>query len=154
MFLSLFTVSWFTMHHFNSWNSFESNYKLLLVLYDITCPVFSLSKWESLQLSLSMSFFVFFLGGVHVAHLLSFLCFPVVCIFVVSSVLWCPLRFRHKNYVRVVFTSICLYEGSSLIYVSRVCLRILVSNTYCVVLFYLFFVLCALCCQFPWVVQL
>ena len=41
----------------------------------------------------------------------------------------------HKNYVRFVFTSSCLKEGSCLIYVICVCLRVMVSNTYCVVLF-------------------
>ena len=47
---------------------------------------------------------------------------------------------------RFVFTSSCLWEGSCLIYVICVCLRIVVSNTYCVVFFvFLVIVLCALC---------
>jgi hypothetical protein len=53
--------------------------------------------------------------------------------YVLSSVLWCPLQFPHKNEVRFVFTSSCLKEGSFLIYVICVCLRIVLSNTYCVV---------------------
>jgi hypothetical protein len=35
-------------------------------------------------------------------------------------------------HVRFVFTSSCLWEGSCLIYIICVCLRIVVSNTYCV----------------------
>ena len=46
-----------------------------------------------------------------------------------------------------VFTSSCLQEGSCLIYVIFVCLRIVVSNTYCVVFFALFFVV--LCLVYP-----
>ena len=45
--------------------------------------------------------------GVCVAHLLSFLCCPIMCLYVLSSVLWCPLRFPHKNDVRFVSTSSC-----------------------------------------------
>ena len=36
-------------------------------------------------------------GWVSVAHLFSCLCCPVVCVYVLSSVLWCPLRFPHKT---------------------------------------------------------
>jgi hypothetical protein len=52
---------------------------------------------------------------------------------VYEFVLWCPLRFPHRNDVQFVFTSSCLWEGSCLIYVICVCFRIVVSNTYCVV---------------------
>ena len=38
----------------------------------------------------------------------SFLCCPIMCLYVLSSVLWCPLRFPHKNNVRFVFTSSCI----------------------------------------------
>ena len=55
-----------------------------------------------------------------------------------NSVLWSPLQFPHKNDVRFVFTSSCLYEGSCFITVICVCLRILVSNTYCVIFFVAF----------------
>jgi hypothetical protein len=48
----------------------------------------------------------------------------------------------HKNDIRFVFTSRCLYEGSCLIYFICVCLRIVVSNTYCVVLQLCFVVRC------------
>ena len=53
--------------------------------------------------------------------------------YVLSSMLWCPLRFQHKNNVRFVFSSSCLQEGSCLIYVTCVCLRIVMFKTYCVV---------------------
>jgi hypothetical protein len=45
-------------------------------------------------------------GVVGVFHfLLSFLCCPIMCLYVLSSVLWCPLRFLHRNDVLFVFTS-------------------------------------------------
>jgi hypothetical protein len=45
--------------------------------------------------------------------------------------------------VRFIFTSSVLYEGSCLIYVICICLRIVVAKTYCVLCFDLFvFVLC------------
>jgi hypothetical protein len=51
-----------------------------------------------------------------VPHLFSLVCCPIICLYVVSSVLWCPLRFPQnntkKNNVRFVFTPSCLYEGS------------------------------------------
>jgi hypothetical protein len=72
----------------------------------------------------------------------SFLCYPIIFLYVLGSVLWCPLRFPHKNDIRFVFISRCLYEGSCLIYVICVCLRIVVSNTYCVVLQLCFVVRC------------
>jgi hypothetical protein len=51
--------------------------------------------------------------------------------------------------LRVELCTSCLKECSCLIYVICMCLFILVSNTYCVVFFVLFFfVLCTLCCQF------
>jgi hypothetical protein len=61
---------------------------------------------------------------------LAFCCCPIMCLCILSSVLWCPLRFPHNNDVRFVFTSSCLYVGSCLIYVICVCWRIVVSNTY------------------------
>jgi hypothetical protein len=60
---------------------------------------------------------------------LSYLGSPIMCLYVLSSVLWCPLRFPHKNDVRFVFISSAVV---CLIYVICVCLRIVVSNTYCV----------------------
>ena len=55
---------------------------------------------------------------------------PIMCIYVLNTVLLCPLQFPHKNDVRFVFTSSCLQEGLCHIYVFCVCLRIVVSNTH------------------------
>ena len=49
-----------------------------------------------------------------------------ISIFVLSSVLLCPLRFLHKHDVRFIFTTSCLQEGSCLTYVICVCLHIVV----------------------------
>jgi hypothetical protein len=38
-----------------------------------------------------------FFGDVRVAHLFSFLCCPIMCLYVLSSVLKRPLRFLHKT---------------------------------------------------------
>ena len=48
-----------------------------------------------------------------------------------------------------VFTSSCLWEGSCLIYVIFVCLRIVVSNTYCVVFMLCFSSSCLLYPMLP-----
>ena len=37
-----------------------------------------------------------YFGGVRVAHLFTFFSCPILCLFVLSSMLWCPLRFPHK----------------------------------------------------------
>jgi hypothetical protein len=81
-----------------------------------------------------------FIGGVRVAHLFSFLCCPMMCLYVLSSVLWCPLRFPHKHDVRFVFISSCLYGvGVGVMsYLRYMCLCIVVSNTYCVVFCFVF----------------
>jgi len=55
-----------------------------------------------------------------------------------SSALWYPLRCPHKKNVRFVFTSSCLLKVSCLIYVICVCLCIVVSNTCCVVVQFVF----------------
>jgi hypothetical protein len=54
-----------------------------------------------------------FLMEVHVAHFLSsffkvFLCCSIMCLYVLSFVLWCPLRFPHKYDVQFVSSSCCL----------------------------------------------
>ena len=56
-----------------------------------------------------------------------------MCLYVLSSVLYCPLRCPHKDDVRFVLTSSCLKEGSCLAWVVCVCLRMVVSNKCCVV---------------------
>jgi hypothetical protein len=65
----------------------------------------------------------------------SFLCCPIMCLYVLSYALWCPLRFPYKNDVQLT-VRLCLqsFVGglmSNLHYLF--CLRIVVSNTYCVV---------------------
>jgi hypothetical protein len=70
-----------------------------------------------------------------------FLCCPVMCLYVLSSVLGCLLRFPYKNDVQVVFASSCFYESACPIYVICVCFRIVVSNAYCVAFLILFLVL-------------
>ena len=91
-----------------------------------------------------------------VVHLVGsvLLIYLVVCAFLLSVfTFWvpcCDVRydFPHKHDVRFVFTSspvVC----RCLITVISVGLRKLVSNTYCIVYF---FVLFTLCCQFLWIV--
>jgi len=87
--------------------------------------------------------------GVRIAHRFSVVCCPTICLYVLSSVLWWPLRFPHNNDVRFVFTFSCLLEGECLIYVICVCLPIVVSNSHIVLCFCLvFFVLYTLCCHY------
>jgi hypothetical protein len=67
-------------------------------------------------------------------------CVVLLCVFT-FWVPCCDIRYDFsikRNNVRFIFTSSCLYDGSYLIYVICVCLRIVVSNTYCVVFFLLF----------------
>ena len=46
----------------------------------------------------------------------------IKCIYVLSSVLWCPLRFPHKSDVWFVFTSSWLYVGRFMSYLHYLCL--------------------------------
>ena len=50
-----------------------------------------------------------FFSGVHVVHLLInfFLCCPIMCLYVLSAMLWCLLRFPHTNDVRFMMSNIC-----------------------------------------------
>ena len=65
-------------------------------------------------------------------------------VYVLSSVLWWPLRSPHENDVRFVFTSSYFFQESSLLmFVMCACLRIVVC--FC-------FVLCIQCCQYLWIV--
>jgi hypothetical protein len=75
--------------------------------------------------------------------LLIFVCLwcPIMCLYILSSVLWCP----HKTDVQFVFTSNCLSEDSCLIYIICAFLSIVVST--------FFFILCTLCCQIHWIVH-
>ena len=75
---------------------------------------------------------VYLVGSVLLIFLVFFCC-PIMCLYVLSSVLSCRLRFPHTNDVRFVVTCNCLKEGSCHSYAICICLRIVVSNTYCVV---------------------
>ena len=67
----------------------------------------------------------------------------VLCVFAFwSCLLRCPLRFPNGNNVRFVLTSSGLYEDSCLMYVICVCLRIVMSNIYCVVCLFCFSLSC------------
>ena len=48
-------------------------------------------------------------GGVRVANLFSVLCCPIMCLKVLSFVLWCLLRFPHKNVYCSVFFLYLMY---------------------------------------------
>ena len=49
-----------------------------------------------------------FFDGVRVAHLFSFFCCPIMCLYVLSSMFRCLMRLPHKNDVRCFSTSSCL----------------------------------------------
>ena len=132
---------------------------MVLLDDDDICIVHSAS---SLQRYMSSSFFVQLrwevivrfvdIGGMDDHHCLSFLfiIYPQIDISRQSHTF--PLRCSHKNYVRFVFISSWLLEGSCLIYVIYVWFGIVVCNTYCDFVLFVF-VLCTLCCQFLWIVH-
>jgi hypothetical protein len=80
-----------------------------------------------------------FLGG----SVFSFLCCPIVCFYVLSSVLRCPLRFLHKKLCSVRLY-LQLFSGGLVSYLRYICfLAYSGVNTYCVV--FLFFCLRLVC---------
>jgi len=91
----------------------------------------------------------FFLVGSVLPIFLVF-CVVLLCVYVLSSVLWCPLRCSHINYARFVFTTRCLY-GVHVFFTLCVCV-------FAHIVLWFFFVclscvLCTLCCQFLWNIQ-
>ena len=77
-----------------------------------------------------------FFCGVRVALFYSlFLCYPIMCLYVMGCVLWYP--FRVKTMVGSHLPC-CLQARSCRMYVICVCLHIVVFNTYCVVLLFCF----------------
>jgi len=71
-------------------------------------------------------------SGIRLACLFRFLCCPIMCLYVLTSVLWCPLWFPQCS-VRLY---LLLFVDSCLIYIICVSLRIVVSYTcYFVLLF-------------------
>ena len=76
----------------------------------------------------SYIYHVFFGGSVF-----SFLCCPIVCFYVLSSVLRCPLRFPHKKLCSVRLY-LQLFSGGLVSYLRYICfLAYSGVNTYCVV---------------------
>ena len=65
---------------------------------------------------------IYLVGSVLLIFLV-FLCCPIMYLYILSSVLWCPLRFPNRNDVQFVITFSCLEESSCLIYVICICLR-------------------------------
>ena len=110
------------------------------------CGLFSIfTKWENFhKWNWAYSEFTpgFFGGSV----LLIFLVFCVVLLRVFTFwVSCCDVRYDYR--IKTMLIVLC--GRARVIYVICVCLRIVVSNTYCVVFF---FVLCTLCCQFLWII--
>jgi len=82
-------------------------------------------------------------GWVCVAALLSFICCPIMWFYVLSSVLWCPLRCSVRLYLQLFVEGcmsylhyLCLFAHSGVQYIL------------CCVFVLFFFVLCTLCCQY------
>jgi len=94
-------------------------------------------------------------GGVRVAHRFSFLCWHSMCLYILSSVLRCPLRFPHKTVFGLSIPPVVCRRARVLFM-----LFAFACVSYCpthIVLhfFYSFFVvvLCTQCCQFLWLVH-
>jgi predicted membrane protein len=74
-------------------------------------------------------------------------------LYVLNSVLWCPLRFPLKNYVRLVFY-LQLFVGGIMSYLRYLCLFTYSGVQILCCVFVLFvFVLCTLCFQCLWIVH-
>ena len=54
-------------------------------------------------------------GWVRVADLFKFVFSSIMCLHVLSSVLWCPFIFRHTNDVPLIFTPSCMLKGACFI---------------------------------------
>jgi len=95
--------------------------------------IISMSGKNHLSMYISM-YLIIFGGGpcCSFSFLLFLFCCPIMCLYVLSSVLWYPLRFPHKNDALSVFISSCL------IYVICVCLRRVMFNAYSVVFLFRF----------------
>jgi hypothetical protein len=97
-----------TKYHISNDNGNFTFYEMFSFLYH--CQEFYqiwLYIWVTrLTLRENLSSFPF-VGRVRVGNPFSLLC-CLMCLYGLRSVLWCSLRFPHKNYVRFVFTSSCL----------------------------------------------
>jgi hypothetical protein len=125
----------------------QMRFKLVLYLLTMSVPDEGYCRNASCWLyypSRAAEFTCGFLVG-SVLLILFLFCVVLLCV----SNFWVPCYdvrydFRINNDVRSVFTSSCLLEGSCLICVS---LRIMVSNTYCVMFLFCLTSLCVLCIQ-------
>ena len=89
--------------------------------------------------------------SVHTLFLVVFLRCPITCHYVLSSVLWCPLRFPHINDVRFVIVSSC-FLGARVLFALVLFVCVQWCPTHIVYVFVLFFfILCTLCCQILWI---
>jgi hypothetical protein len=78
---------------------------------------------------------------------------PIMCLYFLSSVLWCPFRFAQKSDVRFVYLQ--LFLGGPVSCLRYLCLFAysgVQHILYCAVVL-LVFVFCTLCCQFLWIVH-
>ena len=82
---------------------------------------------------------------VHVAHLLSFLSFPIMCLYVLRFLLWCQLRIPHKNNVR-------LFVGGLMCYLCYLCYFAYIGVKHILYCVFLRFGLCTLFNPFLWIV--
>ena len=92
------------------WSLTHSNFKKCLLL--ITAVISDVERCCWID---SLKYVIIF-------HLFMFLCCPIMYLYVLSSVLWCPLRFPHKNDVRFVFTSSC-FAWCLMSYLRDLCLH-------------------------------
>jgi hypothetical protein len=87
-------------------------------------------------------------------YVFSFLWCPIMCLYVLNSVLWCPLRVQHKK--RRSIPSLPPADvGGIMSYLHYLCLlpHSGIGHILCCVFALFFFVLCTLCCQFLWIVH-
>jgi hypothetical protein len=141
--------NWFTNNygHWNIGNFYVYVYPLHITPLNI---LFSLNKimWgRRIGVSKNVIFSLFLNQD------FSFLCCPIMCLYILSSVLWYPLRFPHASDVICVCSvrrCLPLLVGGLMSYVICACFPIVVLNIFCVVFFV---VLCILCCQFLWIVH-
>ena len=80
----------------------------------------------------------------------SFLCCPIMCLYVLSFVLWCPLQFPHfGSYSPPV---VCRKAHVLFTLYVIVCVQCCPTHIVLCFLFLFVFVLCTICCQFLWIV--
>ena len=84
-------------------------------------------------------------SGIRVVYIFSFVCVVLLCVFT----FWIPCcNVRLDFCIKAMFDSSLLPAVCRRAYIRYMCLRIVVSNTFCFV-----FVLCTLCCRFLWIVH-